>query len=74
MQVMGSNHNIKGKLEKIKMKNSKPTKIIRDKLEKKIQKSNLKNIDLKIKKTKFDTKKKTKSLGMELENNFNKNN
>jgi hypothetical protein len=32
---MGSNHNIKGKLEKIKMKNSKPTKIIRDKLEKK---------------------------------------
>jgi hypothetical protein len=35
MQVMGSNRNIKGKPEKITMKNSKPTKIIKDKLEKK---------------------------------------
>ena len=42
MQVMGSNHNIKSKPEKITMENSKPTKIIRDKL----KKNNLKNINL----------------------------
>jgi hypothetical protein len=44
---MGLNHNIKSKPKKITMKNSKPTKIIRDKLKKnKLKKNNFKNIDL----------------------------
>jgi len=58
-QVMRPDYTIKGKQKKIAMSNSQPTKIIRDKIEKK-QKKN-KKIKIKIMRTKFDTQLTMKS-------------
>jgi hypothetical protein len=48
----------KRQTQKITIQNSQPTKIIRDKLEKKNKKKDFKNINLKRKRTKFGTERK----------------
>jgi hypothetical protein len=47
-QIIRPNYNIKGKPKKIIMSNSQPTKVIRDKIEKKIKKK-IKNIYIDLK-------------------------
>jgi hypothetical protein len=67
--IMMPNHNMKVKPEKITTLNFSPTKIIRDKLEKK--RSDLKKVDLKRKRTKFITKiKQNQIIRDEIEKQF----